>query len=259
MADWGWGAEDDFAFAAAYGGGDDAVAALSESSSAVIAAAFTEQVTLRKVSTAELALHNAPNDCWVALHGKVYDLTKFAKEHIGGPDSITRLAGTDGTDAFGRKHGPNVLNSLTLDVTVGELDTSISDSEVVQHTSAVEARHNEDSVDLPKSVVQNQDTVHTIKQDDHWVVLDGKVVDTEAGQKTITLPSPPAKRLKADASEVAIVVGGGLSGVTAANTVVECGGKVMLLEKAAFCGGNSTKATSGINGAGTEAQKNAGR
>merc|ERR1711953_857686 len=52
----------------------------------------------------------------------------------------------------------------------------------------------------------------------------------------------------------AIVIGGGLAGMSAANTVLECGGKVVLLDKASFCGGNSTKATSGINGAGTKGQ-----
>jgi len=34
--------------------------------------------------------------------------------------------------------------------------------------------------------------------------------------------------------------------MAAANTVMENGGKVVLLDKSAFCGGNSTKATSGI-------------
>merc|ERR1711988_1401374 len=53
----------------------------------------------------------------------------------------------------------------------------------------------------------------------------------------------------------AIVVGGGLAGMSAANTVLECGGKVVLLDKSSLCGGNSTKATSGINGAGTKGQK----
>merc|ERR1711988_1557518 len=39
------------------------------------------------------------------------------------------------------------------------------------------------------------------------------------------------------------------------NQTVECGGKTVLLDKSSFCGGNSTKATSGINGAGTKTQK----
>lgn len=50
------------------------------------------------------------------------------------------------------------------------------------------------------------------------------------------------------------MIGGGLSGASAANTVLERGGRVLLLDKNAFCGGNSVKATSGINGAGTSTQ-----
>ncbi|KAI7865853.1 FAD binding domain-containing protein [Spinellus fusiger] len=51
-----------------------------------------------------------------------------------------------------------------------------------------------------------------------------------------------------------IVVGGGLSGLAAAHTVIEQGGNVLLLDKNPFFGGNSTKATSGINGALTRTQ-----
>ena len=43
-----------------------------------------------------------------------------------------------------------------------------------------------------------------------------------------------------------IVVGGGLAGVSAANTLLENGAKVCLVDKSSFLGGNSTKATSGF-------------
>merc|ERR1719201_3234459 len=43
--------------------------------------------------------------------------------------------------------------------------------------------------------------------------------------------------------------------MSAANTAVECGGRAVLIDKSSFCGGNSTKATSGINGAATKTQK----
>ncbi|CAG8523784.1 2447_t:CDS:2 [Acaulospora colombiana] len=51
-----------------------------------------------------------------------------------------------------------------------------------------------------------------------------------------------------------IVVGGGLSGLSAAHTVLEHGGNVVVIDKNSFFGGNSTKATSGINGALTKTQ-----
>lgn len=59
-------------------------------------------------------------------------------------------------------------------------------------------------------------------------------------------------------SNKVIIVGGGLAGLSAAHTLLERGANVLLLDKQGFMGGNSTKATSGINGAGTRAQQNLG-
>mmetsp|Transcript_13644 Transcript_13644/g.21660 ORF Transcript_13644/g.21660 Transcript_13644/m.21660 type:complete len:381 (+) Transcript_13644:152-1294(+) len=52
-----------------------------------------------------------------------------------------------------------------------------------------------------------------------------------------------------------IVVGGGLAGMSAAHTALEQGARVLVLDKSPFCGGNSTKATSGINAAGSKTQR----
>jgi flavocytochrome c len=60
------------------------------------------------------------------------------------------------------------------------------------------------------------------------------------------------------ANKQAVVVGGGLAGMSAANTVLENGGRVVLVDKSSFCGGNSTKATSGINGSATRTQSQKG-
>lgn len=52
-----------------------------------------------------------------------------------------------------------------------------------------------------------------------------------------------------------IVIGGGLAGLSAAHTCLENGLKTVVIDKMAFFGGNSTKATSGINGALTKSQR----
>lgn len=54
-----------------------------------------------------------------------------------------------------------------------------------------------------------------------------------------------------------IIVGGGLAGLSAAHSVIQNGGRALIIEKGQFCGGNSTKATSGINAAVTDAQMKA--
>ena len=62
----------------------------------------------------------------------------------------------------------------------------------------------------------------------------------------------------ASVSSQAVVVGGCLAGMSAANTILENGGRVVLLDKSFFCDGNSTKATSGINGANIRTQRENG-
>ena len=67
---------------------------------------------LRNISADELKKHNMEDDCWVVLHGLVYDLTDFVEEHPAGPESITELAGQDGTEEFQAVHGENILEDF---------------------------------------------------------------------------------------------------------------------------------------------------
>jgi len=41
----------------------------------------------RQISVEEISKHNTPEDCWIVVDGKVWDLTEFAPEHPGGPQS----------------------------------------------------------------------------------------------------------------------------------------------------------------------------
>jgi cytochrome b involved in lipid metabolism len=47
----------------------------------------------------EVAAHNAPNDCWLVIHSKVYDVTRFIPVHPGGSE-IFKGCGKDATDLF---------------------------------------------------------------------------------------------------------------------------------------------------------------
>lgn len=68
---------------------------------------------LRRISAAELAEHN---DCergyWIAISGRIYDMTGFADRHPGGPTVLRAHAGLDATEAFGRAHAAVATNSL---------------------------------------------------------------------------------------------------------------------------------------------------
>ncbi len=45
----------------------------------------------KKVSVDEIAAHNTPDDLWIVVDGRVYDLTAFAPRHPGGADSEISL------------------------------------------------------------------------------------------------------------------------------------------------------------------------
>ncbi|KAF4982826.1 hypothetical protein FZEAL_1618 [Fusarium zealandicum] len=48
----------------------------------------------------EVAAHNSGDDCWMTIHGQVYDITKYIHDHPGGADILTEAAGKDASIDF---------------------------------------------------------------------------------------------------------------------------------------------------------------
>jgi len=67
---------------------------------------------LRLITKEELAKHNSKDDLWIAVRGKVYDYTTFLDEHPGGPESLLKVAGMDGTVPFDEVHTPAFLEAI---------------------------------------------------------------------------------------------------------------------------------------------------
>lgn len=86
-----------------------ATSAASEAASALRSVAGQTPYTMDDVKA-----HNKPSDCWVAIDGRVYDLTSWRQNHPGGADKIEKLCGTDGTDAFTGKHSGEALPNAKL-------------------------------------------------------------------------------------------------------------------------------------------------
>lgn len=57
----------------------------------------------------EVRKHNTKKDCWVIIHGKVYDVSDFVDEHPGGAAIIVKYAGKDATKAFDPIHPGDTL------------------------------------------------------------------------------------------------------------------------------------------------------
>jgi len=61
-------------------------------------------------------------DMWMAIHGKVYDLTAFQEEHPGGPEIMAEHAGVDGTEAFEEVFHSDAARELLKPLYKGDLE-----------------------------------------------------------------------------------------------------------------------------------------
>jgi cytochrome b involved in lipid metabolism len=55
------------------------------------------------ISAQEVAMHNSPDDCWIIISNKVYDVSSYVKLHPGGASAIMPYCGEEATRAFETK------------------------------------------------------------------------------------------------------------------------------------------------------------
>ena len=85
---------------------------------------------MRTISMQEVERHNSPDDCWVVINGKVYDLSTFQKTHPGGSNIITDHAGKDVSNLFNAVHPKDIVQKLlSPEACIGVLDESTVDPE----------------------------------------------------------------------------------------------------------------------------------
>lgn len=101
----------------------------------------------------EIGKHNTPEDLWIRIGNKVYDVTKFQYEHPGGDGEFRPYAGgeRDAEQAFEINHPSYVREDLP------PLQVGTVKKETKQFTMEEIAKHN--------------------TEDDCWLVIDGKVYD----------------------------------------------------------------------------------
>jgi cytochrome b involved in lipid metabolism len=74
-------------------------------------AAISEPDTLAEIpspakknySLNDIASHNTADDCWMAIHGKAYDITTYLPDHPSRPEMIERWCGKEASDAYDTK------------------------------------------------------------------------------------------------------------------------------------------------------------
>jgi cytochrome b involved in lipid metabolism len=83
----------------------------------------TASPALAKFTMEEVKKHFSASDCWAVVSGGVYDLTKWAALHPGGPAIIRSLCGRDATSDFLGRHEnqPDPARELSNYI-IGKLD-----------------------------------------------------------------------------------------------------------------------------------------
>lgn len=92
---------------------------------------------VRIITKAELAKNNKEGESlWIAINGSVYDVTKFAKVHPGGPAVLNMVAGQDCTSQFFGLHSKDILSKPKYKkLKIGELElTEDEKDELVPET-----------------------------------------------------------------------------------------------------------------------------
>ncbi|OUZ99302.1 Cytochrome b5-like heme/steroid binding domain [Macleaya cordata] len=71
----------------------------------------------------EISLHSSKSDCWLLIHGKVYDVTMFLEDHPGGEDVLLEAsANGDATNAFEDVGHSSTATSMLSSYLIGVLE-----------------------------------------------------------------------------------------------------------------------------------------
>ncbi|KAL5086984.1 hypothetical protein Trisim1_008548 [Trichoderma cf. simile WF8] len=68
--------------------------------------------------------HNRPDDIWMVIHNKVYNVTSYLEDHPGGVDILIAEAGKDTTQVFEDVGHSEEARELLEDLLVGEIQAS---------------------------------------------------------------------------------------------------------------------------------------
>ncbi|XP_024877763.1 cytochrome b5-like isoform X1 [Temnothorax curvispinosus] len=117
----------------------------------------TSGIIMDIYTTDEVTRHNNANDLWIVIHGAVYDVTAFHKEHPGGEEVLLQLAGQDATECFDSiGHSYEAIN-LRETLKIGELVDDISPAESKTTTTEVKEPMEDDwQYQEPKAEMQSQ-------------------------------------------------------------------------------------------------------
>ena len=82
----------------------------------------TQVIAGQTYSLTDVALHASTHDCWIAINGKVYDVTKYIASGMHNPE-IEKGCGRDATNMFSqeRKHQGEEAADIMAKLYIGNI------------------------------------------------------------------------------------------------------------------------------------------
>uniref|UniRef100_A0A1D1Z874 Cytochrome b5 n=1 Tax=Anthurium amnicola TaxID=1678845 RepID=A0A1D1Z874_9ARAE len=78
---------------------------------------------LKRIPVSEVALHTSRKDCWLVIHGRVYDVTEFLEDHPGGDEVLIHASGTgDASQSFEDVGHSSTAKSMMSSYLIGVLE-----------------------------------------------------------------------------------------------------------------------------------------
>ncbi|KAK3867308.1 hypothetical protein Pcinc_027228 [Petrolisthes cinctipes] len=76
---------------------------------------------LKTYSLEEIAKHKTRDSCWLVIHDKVYNVSKFLDEHPGGEEVLLEQSGSNGTESFEDVGHSTDAREMMKEYLIGEL------------------------------------------------------------------------------------------------------------------------------------------
>ncbi|GMI89688.1 cytochrome B5 isoform D, ARABIDOPSIS CYTOCHROME B5 ISOFORM D [Hibiscus trionum] len=86
----------------------------------------------------QVAQHKSKNDCWLVIHGRVLNVTKFLEEHPGGEDVLLESAGKDASKEFNDIGHSKTAKNLVFKYQVGVVQGYTSNNNEYVQVAATE-------------------------------------------------------------------------------------------------------------------------
>ncbi|CEI62105.1 hypothetical protein FVEN_g3138 [Fusarium venenatum] len=76
---------------------------------------------MEEYTVKQVAEHSRPDDAWLTIHGHVYDVTRYIRDHPGGADVLVEAAGTDASEDFDNAGHSEDAFEIMEDLCIGKI------------------------------------------------------------------------------------------------------------------------------------------